>query len=106
MTFETGRAELSGEAEEILQAASKLVKDNATYSVDVIGFTDDVGTAGSNVTLSWRREEMVRRFMVEHGVPLNRFSFIGLGEDRATGTTSSVRAKERHVAIVVYRPAD
>jgi len=49
---------------------------------------------------------MVRRFMVEHGVPLNRFSFIGLGEDRATGTTSSVRAKERHVAVVVYRPAD
>lgn len=106
VTFETGRAELSSEAEETLQAASKLVKDNATYSVDVIGFTDDVGTAGSNVTLSWRREEMVRRFMVEHGVPLNRFSFIGLGEDRATGTTSSVRAKERHVAIVVYRPAD
>lgn len=104
--FETGRAELSSAAEETLQAASKLVTENATYSVDVIGFTDDVGTAGSNVNLSWRREEMVRRFMVEHGVPLNRFSFIGLGEDRATGTTSSVRAKERHVAIVVYRPAD
>src|SRR5215467_4582977 len=94
VSFETGRAELSSEAEETLQAASKLIKDNATYSVDVIGFTDDVGTAGSNVTLSWRREEMVRRFMVEHG------------EDRATGTTSSVGAKERHVAVVVYRPAD
>jgi outer membrane protein OmpA-like peptidoglycan-associated protein len=106
VTFETGRAELSGAAEETLQAASKLLTGNATYSVDVIGFTDDVGAAGSNVALSWRREEMVRRFMVEHGVPLNRFSFIGLGEDRATGTSSTVRARERHVSIVVYRPAD
>jgi outer membrane protein OmpA-like peptidoglycan-associated protein len=104
--FETGRAELPGGTEEILQAASKLLTDNATYSVDVIGLTDDVGTAGSNVNLSWRREEMVRRFMVERGVPLNRFSFIGLGEDRATGTSSAVRTRERHVSIVVYRPAD
>src|SRR5262249_1450559 len=106
VTFETGRAELSSEAEETLQAASKLVTDNATYSVDVIGFTDDVGTGGSNVNLSGRPEGVVRRFMVERGVPLNRFSFIGLGEDRATGTSSAVRARERHVSIVVYRPAD
>jgi|RhiMethySRZTD1v2_1073278.scaffolds.fasta_scaffold114838_4 hypothetical protein len=34
------------------------------------GYTDDVGSAGSNVNLSWRREEVVRRFMVERGAEL------------------------------------
>lgn len=106
VTFETGRAELSSAAEQTLQTAAKLMTDNATYTADVIGYTDDVGAAGSNVNLSWRREEMVRRFMVEKGITLNRFSFIGLGEDRATGTTGAVRARERHVGITVFRPAD
>jgi len=106
VTFETGRAELSSTAEQTLQTAVKLLMDNATYTADVVGHTDDVGATGSNVNLSWRREEMVRRFMVEKGIALNRFSFIGLGEDRATGATGAVRARERHVGIVVFRPAD
>ncbi|HTY76207.1 MAG TPA: OmpA family protein [Candidatus Bathyarchaeia archaeon] len=106
VTFQTGRTDLSPGDEQTLLEAAKLLGDNPTYTVDLIGHTDDVGMAGSNVNLSWRREEMVRRFMVESGIALNRFSFIGLGEDRASGTSSTVRAKERHVSIVVYRPAE
>ena len=106
VTFETGRAELSSAAEETLVSAAKLLAGNDTYTVDVVGHTDDVGTSGSNVNLSWRREEMVRRFMVEKGVALNRFSFIGLGEDTAKGTGAVARAQDRHVSILVFRPAD
>jgi OOP family OmpA-OmpF porin len=106
VTFDVGRAELSDATKQILEGAAKLLSGNATYTADVIGYTDDVGAAGSNVNLSWRREEAVRRFMVEKGVPLNRFSFIGLGEDRAKGTTGAARAQERYVGIVVFRPAD
>jgi OOP family OmpA-OmpF porin len=106
VTFEVGRAELSGAAQQALESAVKLLTDNATYSADVVGSTDDVGAAGSNVTLSWRREEAVRRFMVEKGAALNRFSFIGLGEDRAKATTAAGRAQDRYVRVVVFRPAD
>jgi outer membrane protein OmpA-like peptidoglycan-associated protein len=104
--FEVGRAELSGAAQQTLAGAAKLLADNATYTADVVGYTDDVGAAGSNVALSWRREEVVRRFLVEHGTALNRFSFIGLGEDRATATSAAGRAQDRHVKVVVYRPAE
>lgn len=106
VTFETGRAELSAPAEQALQGAVKLLADNPTSSADVVGYTDDVGAAGSNVTLSWRREEVVRRFMVERGAALNRFSFIGLGEDRAKGSTPSGRAQDRHVHVRVFRPVE
>jgi outer membrane protein OmpA-like peptidoglycan-associated protein len=104
--FEEGRAELSAAAQQTLLSAVKLLADNPTYSADVVGHTDDVGAKGSNVNLSWRREEMVRRFMVEKGAPLNRFSFIGLGEDRATSNTAAGRAQDRYVHVTVYRPAD
>jgi OOP family OmpA-OmpF porin len=89
-----------------LQNAVNLLADNATYTADVVGYTDDVGAAGSNVNLSWRREEAVRRFMVEQGAALNRFSFIGLGEDRAKARSAAGRAQDRHVRVVVFRPAD
>jgi outer membrane protein OmpA-like peptidoglycan-associated protein len=106
VTFETGRAELSGPAQSSILDAVKVLADNPTYSADVVGYTDDVGAAGSNVNLSWRREEAVRRFMVQRGTELNRFSFIGLGEDRARGTTETARARDRHVLVKIYRPAE
>jgi hypothetical protein len=46
--------------------AVKLLIENAIYTADVIGYTDDVGWTGSNAEL-------------------NRFWFIGLGEDRPRG---------------------
>jgi outer membrane protein OmpA-like peptidoglycan-associated protein len=106
VTFDTGRAELSAPAHQALEGAVKLLAENPTYSVDVVGYTDDVGESGSNVTLSWRREEAVRRFMVERGAGLNRFSFIGLGEDRAKGQTTTGRAQDRHVHVRVFRPVE
>lgn len=106
VTFDVGRAELSSAAQETLLGAVKLLADNPTYTADVVGYTDDVGATGSNVNLSWRREEVARRFMVDRGSELNRFSFIGLGEDRATGTTEAGRARDRHVLVKIYRPAE
>ena len=37
---------------------------------------------------------------------LNRFAFIGLGEDRATANTAAGRAQDRYVRVIVFRPAD
>ena len=108
VTFETGRAELSTAAEQTLLEAAKLMGDNPTYTADLIGYTDDVGTAGSNVNLSWRREEAVRRFLVERGVELNRFSFIGVGEELSGDDTKDAakRAKNRRVTVTIFKFAE
>ena len=64
----------------------KVLADNPTYTIDVVGYTDSVGTADENVTLSWRREEAVRRFLVERGAVffedrrVRRVSHEGLAE--------------------------
>ena len=104
--FDTGRADLPRPAEQALQGAAKLLAENPTYTVDIVGHTDDVGASGSNVNLSWRRSEVVRRFMVTRGVALNRFSFIGFGEDRAKETTEAGRARDRYVNVRVFRPVE
>ena len=83
----------------------KTLQDHPTYTADLVGFTDDIGTARKNVTLSWQREEMVRRYLAEKGVALDRLYFIGLGEGLGKDETPYARAKDRNVTIMIYRPA-
>lgn len=106
MFFKPGRSDLSAEAQTALQGVVKLLADNPTYTADVVGFTDRAGTPGYNVNLSWRREEAIRRFLMENGAQLNRYFFIGMGEDLATGKTAAAEAKDRRGAVQVYSPAD
>jgi outer membrane protein OmpA-like peptidoglycan-associated protein len=84
----------------------KTLQDNPTYTADLVGYTDGEGKARSNVILSWYREETIRRYLAEKGASLNRFSFIGLGEDVTKGDTAYVRAKDRNVTMLIYRPVD
>ena len=67
-----------------------------------------MGTADSNVELSWRREEAVRRFLMERGVEVNRFYFIGVGEELSGDDVKDTakRAKNRRVTVTVFKPVD
>jgi outer membrane protein OmpA-like peptidoglycan-associated protein len=105
VTFETGKSDISQSDRSALQGLLKGLADNPTYTVDVVGYTDTVGTADQNVNLSWRREEAVRRFLVERGVDLNRFVFIGVGEELSGDDVKDTakRAKNRRVTVTIYK---
>ena len=108
VTFETGKADISPSDRAALQGLLPTIKENPTYTVDVIGYTDTVGTPDSNVELSWRREEAVRRFLMERGVEVNRFYFIGVGEELSGDDVKDTakRAKNRRVTVTVFKPVD
>ena len=106
--FKTGKSVLHENGRGALMGILKVLADNPTYTVDIVGYTDSVGKADSNVILSWRREEAVRRFMVERGVELNRFSFIGVGDELSGHDAQDAlkREKNRRVTITVFKPDD
>ena len=108
VTFDTGKWDISQSDRTALQGLLKVLADNPTYTVDVIGYTDTVGTADYNVDLSWRREEAVRRFLAERGVELNRFYFIGVGEELSGDDIKDAakRAKNRRVTVTIFKPVD
>ncbi len=105
VTFETGKSDVSQSDRAALQSLLKMLTDNPTYTVDVVGYTDSVGPADQNVNLSWRREEAVRRFLVERGVELNRFYFVGVGEELSGDDTKDAakRAKNRRVTVTIFK---
>ena len=88
----------------ILARVLKVLEDNPTYTVDIVGYTDASGSKTANNQLSWRREEIVRRQLTDKAPLIHRISFIGLGEEKADGPKTD--AADRQVTIAIYRPAD
>ena len=104
LRYRSGQFALLPEHKTTLARVLKSLADNPTFTADIVGYTDAAGTNAANDQLSWRREEVVRRYLVESAPLLNRISFIGLGEDKADGPKND--AADRQVSIVIYRPAD
>ena len=104
LRYATNKFTLTSDHTATLTRVLKLLQDNPTYSLDLVGYTDASGSKVANNQLSWRREEVVRRYLIEKAPVINRISFIGLGEELADGPKSD--AADRQVIIAIYRPVD
>jgi len=104
MKFPVSKAKLSPEAQARLDAfAEKLKTDNRNVYVEVQGHTDATGSKEANLRLGAERAEAVRRYLNQHGVPLNRMSTISSGADApvAPNTNRAGRQANRRVVLIV-----
>jgi outer membrane protein OmpA-like peptidoglycan-associated protein len=71
--------------------------------IEVIGHTDNTGSAAYNQDLSQRRAVAVASVLRESGVPGARVAAFGRGEDQpiASNLTPDGRAKNRRVEIII-----
>ena len=85
------------------EVASVLVAQGETAVVE--GYTDSKGSPSSNVDLSQRRAEAVRRYLVSRGCPTDHLVARGMGPDRpvADNASGEGRANNRRVEIVINR---
>jgi len=101
--FATGSATVNASLRsEVSSIAANLVSyPNST--IQVLGHTDNVGTAALNIDLSQRRAFAVADILVGSGVPAARLRTTGLGEDRpiASNLTAEGRAQNRRVEILI-----
>jgi outer membrane protein OmpA-like peptidoglycan-associated protein len=72
-------------------------------NVQIIGHTDNTGTASYNQSLSERRAASVASVLMGYGVPSTRLSAFGQGEDNpiASNLTPEGQAQNRRVDIVI-----
>jgi len=100
--FEYKSFDLTADSQEILnQVASKLVAADA--EVLVAGHTDSVGGNAYNVKLSDKRAASVKDYLVSQGVPADKISSQGFGEDNpiASNETDTGRAQNRRVEMQI-----
>ena len=104
MKFGVAKAALSPETQARLDAlAEKLKADNRNVYVEVQGHTDATGPKDFNYKLGEERAEAVRRYLNQHGVPLNRISTISYGPDApaAPNNDRAGRQANRRVVLIV-----
>ena len=101
VTFETGSAQLTAGATEVLDRVAESLVANAGIRVRVSGHTDSTGPRALNTTLSQSRAESVMRYLIERGVPAARLEARGYGPDRpiAGNDTADGRSMNRRVEL-------
>jgi outer membrane protein OmpA-like peptidoglycan-associated protein len=78
--FETGSADLAGESEAVLdQVAATLLANPNVQRIEVQGHTDNTGNESENMTLSQKRAETVKQYLVDRGIAADRMVAKGYG---------------------------
>lgn len=86
-----------------LRAVANSLRRYPNSTVQVVGHTDNTGSAEYNLDLSQRRAAAVSSILIGSGVSASRVLTIGRGEDQpiATNLTPEGRARNRRVDIVI-----
>jgi OOP family OmpA-OmpF porin len=101
--FDTGKSDIKPESEKAVGEIAKLLKNDATLKVYVVGHTDNVGGLEANMKLSQGRADAVVQALVgSHGIAAARLKAYGDGPFApvASNDTEEGRAKNRRVELV------
>jgi outer membrane protein OmpA-like peptidoglycan-associated protein len=94
---------LPGAQTRLDEVATALVAKKQDVVIE--GYTDSRGSQSTNMSLSQRRAESVRGYLVSRGFPAEKISAKGMGPERpiAENGTAEGRANNRRVEIVIAK---
>lgn len=101
--FETGKSTIKSKSFPLLDQIANIFIENSNYIIEVQGHTDNTGKAESNKTLSDKRAHAVMDYMIKKGVPAERMTAVGYGQEQpiADNNTKAGRAKNRRVEFKI-----
>ncbi len=101
--FDTGKSTIKPESAQAIGEITKLLKNDATLKIHIVGHTDNVGGIDTNMTLSKARADAVLQALIrDNGIAAARLSAYGCGQFApvASNDTEEGRAKNRRVELV------
>ncbi len=103
--FDTNSATLKHSAHEELDTYAKFMKAQPNSKVKITGHTDSRGTASYNQSLSEKRANAVKAYLVNKGISANRMETHGAGETNPTAdnSTREGRAHNRRVDVELVK---
>lgn len=101
--FETNSFKLSPESMVELQKVVQFMKQNPSISIEISGYTDNVGDDHSNQVLSENRAKVVYAYLLRSVPNPVRFKFKGMGESQPidTNDTDKGRANNRRTELKI-----
>lgn len=104
INFDYDKSDLRPESFPELERIYLVLKDKG-WRIEIAGHTDDVGSADYNLSLSHRRAEAVKTFLVQKGLPSERLTTRGYGAQKpvAENSTDAGRMKNRRVEVTIQK---
>ena len=99
--FDFDKSDIKPEYRDTLNRIAGILLTLKRYTINVYGYTDDVGSQAYNLQLSRRRAEAVHDFLVQAGISPTVMGTEGFGKSdpRVAGNSEQARAANRRVEI-------
>jgi outer membrane protein OmpA-like peptidoglycan-associated protein/tetratricopeptide (TPR) repeat protein len=103
--FNTNKYELLPSSITELATLIQLMKDNPQLSIEIQGYTDDIGNAEQNLMLSKNRAKAVYDYLATHGIKMERLDYKGYGKTKpiASNATEEGRQRNRRTSFVITK---
>ncbi|MFV0565260.1 MAG: OmpA family protein [Flavobacteriaceae bacterium] len=101
--FDYDSAKIDNNAQVILDGLANALQGNNSYNVQIDGNADSIGSDSYNKSLSSKRAEAVKQYLVSKGLSNSAISTMGLGEDKpaSNNNTKEGRALNRRADLTI-----
>ncbi len=105
LLFATDSAAVRPDLQRDLYTVARSLNQYPNSTVQVVGHTDNTGSAAYNQDLSERRARSVAAILIDGGVPSRRIVAIGRGEDQPIASNLSPEGRQQNRrAEIIIRP--
>jgi OOP family OmpA-OmpF porin len=103
VNYDFNSKRLKPEAYPILFHAAKVMQQNPDMKVEIQGYTDNIGSEKANKTVSQKRADSVKAYLVARGISADRITAVGYGESNPIGDNKDAagRAMNRRIEFKV-----
>jgi OOP family OmpA-OmpF porin len=97
--FKTGSARILSRSKRTLNAAHKVLEANPSVRIEISGHTDNVGSETNNRSLSRKRADYVKWYLVDKGIAADRIETVGYGPDKPMESNDTARGRKMNRRI-------
>ncbi len=103
VNYDFNSNKLKAESYPILFHTAKIMHQNPDLKVEVQGYTDNIGSEKANKSLSQKRAESVKAYLVARGISADRVKAVGYGEVNPIGDNKDAdgRAMNRRIEFKI-----
>jgi outer membrane protein OmpA-like peptidoglycan-associated protein len=103
IVFDSGKSTIKPNAEKVLGLAYNTLAQNPGITVEIRGYTDNVGKKTSNIALSEARAKAVCEWLVNKGIAPTRITAKGYGPANPIGDNAKASGRQANRRIEFYR---
>ena len=105
INFKTGSWDVDEQSKDNIANFANFLNAAPSYTAEIIGYTDSVGSSSKNQKLSLKRATIVKDMIKDNGVADNRLKATGMGEENpiADNASDEGRAQNRRIEAILSK---